>query len=364
MQGVAQIVRCVTLTILSVPQYQALTYELLGQGIPMPELSVSVVAPDLPSRISALVDRFAPHDCPVVITGPIGVGKTHLARILHDRSGRRGSFVPVPLTSLQAGFEHVTLAGHDKGAYTGAHQRRGGLLAEANGGTLFLDEIGDASLEGQRLLLELLTERGLRRLGEERRLRFDLRFVLATHVDLDRATAEGRFREDLLSRLGNCWIHLPPLRERPEEIPALITHYLDRFSTDRRMPRLRPTKELWPILVAAPWIYNVRSLVNECQALVTAAPVEGDLGIQQFSSRFWREVRAHLRTIASEDERMALALLLSGDRRVKAAELLGVSERGVYRKVASRRGVAPRATSREGTMTNSDPDDELSGSVA
>src|SRR5437868_8360398 len=198
----------------------------------MPELAVSASAPELSTSVASLVERFAPHDHPVVITGPIGVGKTHLARIIHDRSRRGGSFVPVPLTSLQAGFEHVTLAGHDKGAYTGAHQKRSGLLAEANGGTLFLDEIGDASIEGQRLLLELLTERGLRRLGEERRLRYDLRFVLATHVDLDAATAAGRFREDLLSRLGHCWIHLPPLRERPEEIPALARHYLGRLSAE------------------------------------------------------------------------------------------------------------------------------------
>ena len=300
----------------------------------MAELAVSFPAPELPSCVAALVDRFAPHDCPVVITGPIGVGKTYLARIIHERSGRAGSFVPVPLTSLQAGFEHVTLAGHDKGAYTGAHQGRGGLLAEANRGTLFLDEIGDASVEGQRLLLELLTERGLRRLGEERRLRFDLRFILATHIDLDTATAAGRFREDLLSRLGHCWIHLAPLRERPEEITPLVAHYLAQFArqNDQTPPRL--SAELWATLAAAPWLYNVRSLMSECQSLATVAPRSGDLTTGHLSDRFWREIQSYVQTLPDDRSRLAYVTGVVGDRRGKAALLLGLSERSFQRRAA------------------------------
>lgn len=308
----------------------------------MPELAASSPAPDVPPRILAQVDRFAPHECAVLITGPIGVGKTYLARLLHERSGRPGSFVPVPLTSLQPGFEHVTLAGHDKGSYTGADRKRGGLLGEANRGTLFFDEIGDASVEGQRILLELLPEKGLRRLGEERRVRFDLRFILATHVDLDEATAQGRFREDLLSRLGHCWIDLPALRERPEEIPALITHYLGRFSAERGgpMPKLAP--ELWTALQSAPWIYNVRSLVNECQALATWSPDGGVLGIGHLSRRFWWEVRRYVRALPDDGGRVACALALTGGDRTLTTELLGVSPRTFYRQTSAGRPARAR----------------------
>lgn len=319
----------------------------------MLQLSAPLPAPQPSSRVLGDVERYAPHDHPVVITGPIGAGKTHLAQLIHHRSGRKGAFVPVPLTSLQQGFEHATLAGHDKGAYTGAHRGRTGLLAEANGGTLLLDEIGDASVEGQRLLLELLTERGLRRLGEERRVRYDLRFILATHVDLDRATIEGRFREDLLSRLGHCWIHLPPLRERPEEIPALVTHYIGRLAAERGHSEPSLTAELMATLVAAPWLYNVRSLVSECGALVTATPTDGVLRVSHLSPRFWVEVRKYLVSVLCPDERLRQALAVSGGRRAEAALLLDVTERTLYRKLVgkedlqtnrTRAGGRPRAT--------------------
>lgn len=299
----------------------------------MLQLSAITLVPELSPRVSSAVERYAPHEHPIVITGPIGAGKTHLAQLIHQRSARRGGFVAVPLTSLQQGFEHATLAGHDKGAYTGAHRGRAGLLAEAHEGTLLLDEIGDASVEGQRLLLELLTERGLRRLGEERRIRYDLRFILASHVDLDRATAEGKFREDLLSRLGNCWIHLPPLRERPEEIPALIEHHLGRLAADRGGSAPRLSAALMDTLVAAPWLYNVRSLVSECAALATARPASGVLDVGDLSERFWVEVRRYLGALSCPQARTDRALAVTGGRRADAARLLDLTERSLYRQL-------------------------------
>lgn len=317
----------------------------------MLELLAPTPAPDLSSDVAAKVARFASSDQPVVITGPIGVGKTYLARTLHDRSGRRGGFVAVPLTSLQQGFEHVTLAGHDKGAYTGAHQRRRGLLEEASGGTLFLDEIGDASVEGQRLLLELLTERGLRRLGEERRVRHDLRFILATHVDLDAAVAAGRFREDLLSRLGNCWIHLPALRERPAEIVPLLSYYLSRIVTDRALRPLRLSDELASALVAAPWTYNVRSLVSECQSLVTADPGDRVLRPEHLSERFWIEVRRFLAEMPDERPRIEYALTVTGGNRSRAIALLEMSPRTFHRRAAEGAAPRPRGRPRKGHLS-------------
>lgn len=334
----------------------------------MEDTPVPPPLPELSSPVAAQVEQFAPQEQPIVITGPIGVGKTWLATFIHQRSARKGAFVPVPLTSLQQGFEHVTLAGHDKGAYTGAHQRRQGLLAEANRGTLFLDEIGDASTEGQRLLLELLTERGLRRLGEERRIRYDLRFILATHVDLDAAVAAKSFREDLLSRLGNCWIHLAPLRERTEEIPALLYHYLGRARADRGLPLLRLAPELLAALVAAPWVYNIRSLVNECQALATAMPADRVLRIDHLSDRFWAEVRRYLGSLGCADERLSKALAVTAGHRGLTAGLLEVSERTVYRQAAGREEHrSPRSGRRSGVdadLTSDDGSDRMSGPAA
>jgi DNA-binding NtrC family response regulator len=334
----------------------------------MEETAVPPPLPELSSPVAVLVQQFAPHDQPIVITGPIGVGKTWLAHFIHQRSGRAGAFVPVPLTSLQQGFEHVTLAGHDKGAYTGAHQPRKGLLAEANRGTLFLDEIGDASTEGQRLLLELLTDRGLRRLGEERRVRYDLRFILATHVDLDAAVVQGRFREDLLSRLGNCWIHLPPLRERSEEIPALIFHYLGRARVERALPPLRIAPDLLAALVAAPWLYNIRSLVSECQALATSSPSDRILRTEHLSARFWAEVRRHLASLDSPDERVTWALAVTAGHRKRAADLLEVSERTIYRHTTGREELRTERTrqksSSPGDLTSPVGRDRMSGPAA
>lgn len=308
----------------------------------MLQLLAPAPVPELSSRVMSAVERYAPHDHPIVITGPIGAGKTHLAQLIHRLSARKGAFVPVPLTSLQQGFEHATLAGHDKGAYTGAHRGRTGLLAEAHGGTLLLDEIGDASVEGQRLLLELLTERGLRRLGEERRVRYDLRFILATHVDLDAATTGGRFREDLLSRLGHCWIHLPALRERPDEIPTLIQHYLGCHGRAPGRAPLAISRQLMDTLVAAPWRWNVRSLVSECAALSTAAPTDGVLRLEHLSDRFWREVRAHVATIPDDAPREAYAAQLAGGDRDRTAAILGLSVRTLYRRSAKGAAARPR----------------------
>ena len=310
----------------------------------MPQLSVSPEAPELPAGIASLVERFAPHNHPVVITGPIGVGKTHLARVIHDRSGRAGEFVPVPLTSLQPGFENVTIAGHDKGAYTGSHRQRNGLLAQANRGTLFLDEIGDGSIDIQRVLLELLTDNGLRRLGEERQVRFDLRFILATHVDLDQAVREGRFREDLLSRLGHCWIHLPPLRERPAEIPALVDHYLATLAQERRLSRPVLSASLANALKAAPWLYNIRSLVNECRSLLTVWTGSGELGIGDLSGRFWNEVRRFLPSLPDDGSRVNYTLALTGENRGLASGLMGVSPRTFFRRASE--GAPPRIRGR------------------
>jgi DNA-binding NtrC family response regulator len=313
-------------------------------------------APAITPNVAALVAQFAPHDCPVVITGPIGVGKSYVANLLHQQSKRSGDFVPVPLTSLQAGFEHVTLAGHDKGAYTGAHQRRRGLLEEAHRGTLFLDEIGDASVEGQRLLLELLTERGLRRLGEERRIRYDLRFILATHVDLDRATTDGRFREDLLSRLGHCWIRIPALRERSEEIPPLVAHFLGRLAGDRKRPAPVLSPELSAALAAAPWTYNVRGLASECQSLYTAGSESGEITLRHLSPRFWREVTAYARTMPDDRARAAFALTMKGGVRTEAAEFLGMSLRTFHRRIADPEVIRPRGRPRLVSRSSTDGD--------
>lgn len=154
--------------------------------------------------------------------------------------------------------------------------------------------------------------------------------------------AEGRFREDLLSRLGNCWIHLPPLRERPQEILPLLTYYLGRITAERGLRPIHLSPELTQTMVAAPWIYNIRSLVSECDSLVTADPSDRVLRIEHLSDRFWVEVRRALACLTSKEGRLRMALGVTGGRRMLAAQLLEVSERTVYRALAGGMPEAPR----------------------
>jgi len=207
----------------------------------------------------------------VVLCGESGTGKSYFARIIHAMSGRRdGPIVEVGLTS-DVGADNLiqsNLFGHVRGAFTGADEEKHGLFALADGGTLFLDEIGDASLELQAKLLRVLETKRFKMLGGVRDVEVDVRILAATNRDLQEEVRAGRFREDLFYRLNVIRIDLPPLRRRPEDIPALAERLLDRIGADANRPDLRLPEETMDVLASCPWPGNIRQMENALRRAV------------------------------------------------------------------------------------------------
>jgi len=234
---------------------------------------------ELLREVQKQIGRAAASDSTVLLTGETGTGKEVAARVLHDVSLRkRGPFVAINCAAIPAELIESELFGHVKGAFTGAAADRPGRFAQANGGTLFLDEIGDLPLNMQPKLLRALQERVVTPLGGERNVSIDVRIVAATHRELSTEVAARTFREDLFYRLNVIPIHLPPLRERPADIPQLATHFLALAAA-----RGAPARSLSPAaegcLLAYPWPGNVRELKNAMErvtALARGPLVTGD----------------------------------------------------------------------------------------
>jgi DNA-binding NtrC family response regulator len=215
------------------------------------------------ARVRELIDRVAPADANVLVRGETGTGKELVARRLHSASARRdGPFVAFNCGAMAEGLAESELFGHEKGSFTGADRRRLGRFELADGGTLFLDEVGELALPLQVKLLRALQERRFERVGGMATVQVDVRIVAATHRDLDQWVREGRFREDLFYRLNVVRIDVPPLRERPEDIPALVDLFLGRYGTRAGGTRLTLTAEAMATLQSHPWPGNVRQLEN------------------------------------------------------------------------------------------------------
>ena len=197
---------------------------------------------------------------PVVITGETGVGKELIARAVHRLSGRTGNFVAINIAGLDDFTFADTLFGHKKGAFTGADTSRRGLLEEAAGGTLFLDEIGDMGIEAQVKLLRLLQEGEYFPLGSDVAKRSDARIVAATNQDLNKLRESGRFRKDLYYRMCSHHVHIPPLRERREDLPLLIDHFLEKTASALERKTPTPPDELEVLLASYHFPGNVREL--------------------------------------------------------------------------------------------------------
>jgi DNA-binding NtrC family response regulator len=205
----------------------------------------------------------------VLITGESGTGKTLLARSLHALSQRsKGPFVEVNCGALPESLLESELFGHVRGAFTGATRDRAGKFEAANGGTIFLDEIGTSSPAFQVKLLRVLQDRVIERVGDTQSLTVDVRLVLATNLDLEKAVREGRFREDLYYRIHVVALEMPPLRERPGDIPFLAEHFLRRFGADHAKSLRGFTPAAMQALTAAPWPGNVRQLENVVERAV------------------------------------------------------------------------------------------------
>jgi DNA-binding NtrC family response regulator len=231
-------------------------------------------------RVFRLIDKVGPTDSTVLLLGESGTGKELIARLLHLRSRRaNGPFVPVNVAALPEGLIDSELFGHTRGAFTGAAAERAGLIETADHGTLFLDEIGDMPLATQVRLLRTLESSELRRLGDNTLRVVDVRVVAATHRDLRREVAEGRFREDLYYRLNVVQIELPALRERREDIGLLASYFLERASAHAGRGGLAFTPEAMQALERYDYPGNVRELENAIEHAVVVA--EGTrIGVQ------------------------------------------------------------------------------------
>ena len=221
------------------------------------------------------VSRVAPTRATVLITGESGTGKELIARMLHEQSDRaKGPFVPVSCAAIPETLIEVELFGAVRGAYTGAETDRVGKFESADHGTLFLDEIGELPLLIQAKLLRVIQERELHRLGSNQSIPIDVRLITATNRDLEQEVQAGNFREDLYYRLRVVHIHLPPLRERPEDIPLLADHFMKKYAEENGRPLRQISPEVVALLQSHCWRGNVRELENTIEAAVALAPLD------------------------------------------------------------------------------------------
>jgi DNA-binding NtrC family response regulator/tetratricopeptide (TPR) repeat protein len=296
------------------------------------------------------VIRAAATDLPVLLTGETGTGKELVARELHRLSrAASGPFVPFNCAAVPREMLESQLFGHRRGAFTGANADFRGVVCEAIGGSLFLDEIGELDIALQPKLLRFLETGELQRLGEARPLSVDVRTIAATNGDVEEMLRTGRFREDLFYRLNVIHLHLPPLRDRREDIPALARHFLDRFGKDYGKLPLRLASSTMELLTLYDWRGNVRELLNEMRRL-TAYGEPGELITPE---RLTRSIRTRAIEAARRHEEVvtvsadlpldeavsvveraliARAVKLCGGRVTDAAELLGLSRKGLFLK--------------------------------
>jgi DNA-binding NtrC family response regulator len=319
------------------------------------------VAEDMQSLL-ATARRVAPTTVSVLITGETGTGKEVLARTIHAYSARaKGTFLPFNCTSIPRDMLDSQLFGHRRGAFTGATEHFQGVIRAAAGGTLFLDEIGDMPSDVQPKLLRFLESGEVHPIGETHPVRADVRVIAATNANLDAFVTEGRFREDLFYRLNIVRLHLPPLRERRIEIPALATHYLRKHAQEYGKADLGLAEETMEYLLLYRWPGNVRQLANEMRRMAalsepgailmpehlspeiaasrrTIPPSERTLDRHEVVVRMDQPIAAA--TAHLEQAMLQYALHKTGGRMEDTAALLGLSRKGLYLK-RQRYGIDP-----------------------
>ncbi len=336
-------------------QNRRLKKYLLGEALLTPEIFSEILTynPHM-QAIFKIIETMGMSSNPVMITGETGVGKELFARAIHRASGVNGDFVALNVAGLDDHMFADTLFGHRKGAFTGAHETRAGLISKAQGGTLFLDEIGDLGRGSQVKLLRLLQEREYYRLGSDALIKSSARIITASNADFNTVVSQGKFRSDLYHRLRSHHIHIPPLRERKEDIPLLIDHYLQNSaaSMGRAMPSL--SREARDALEAYQYPGNVRELINlmhnavACNNKDTLAlkdfpglnPSEANLNLRDFSVFQDQQFRIHATfpqfpTLESVEKLLiGEALRLSTGNKSIAADLLGIARSTLHRKLS------------------------------
>jgi DNA-binding NtrC family response regulator/tetratricopeptide (TPR) repeat protein len=300
------------------------------------------------TRVVELIQRLQGNDLTVLLTGESGTGKDLVARAIHAGSSRSSAmFLPYNCTTTTRELADSQLFGHRRGSFTGAVADQPGVLRSALGGTLFLDEIGDLPLDVQPKLLRVLEQGEVLPVGETRPIRVDVRVIAATNADLEQRVAEGKFREDLFYRLSVIRIHVPPLRERREEIPHLSTLFLREASERLGKPDMRLSAETLDLFDAYAWPGNVRQLRNEIQRAVAMAPPGSLITPEHLSAPLSAlaggpepsaTILRKRQTLSAAVERLErdmirAALDQSGGNISETARVLGLTRRGLYLKL-------------------------------
>jgi DNA-binding NtrC family response regulator len=301
-------------------------------------------------KLFSVIERVAPTEASVLITGATGTGKELAARAIHNMSPRRDeAFVDINCSAIPETLIEAELFGHQRGTFTGAHENRSGLFEKASGGTLFLDEVDALNLSAQAKLLRVLQERTVRRIGARANIAIDVRIISATNCDLAQAVASGRFRPDLYYRLRVLPLHLPELCTRTGDISLLVNHFL-RMKSERQgrtsVPRFTP--EACAALNEYPWPGNVRELENVIEYAL-ALGLEDELGIgdlppeilnaqrQPSSDNFRELLQAYMNDtvpLAEVEKRYILSVLQQfGGNQVRAAAALGIDRSKLYRRL-------------------------------
>jgi two-component system response regulator AtoC len=289
------------------------------------------------------VRLVGPSKATVLLSGETGTGKELFAQAIHQNSERaKGPFVPVHCAALPANLLESEIFGHEKGAFTGASERRIGRFESANGGTLFLDEIGEIDASTQVKLLRFLETKTIERLGSSSSLALDVRLVCATNRNLLKMSQNGEFRDDLYYRLNVVTIELPPLRDRGDDLVLMMNHFIKIYSDENDFETPRLSDDVLSILQNYNWPGNVRELRNFCENLVvlkrgkTVSPNDLD---PRFTLLITEGETANsdenslLSVVGNEKRLLRDALLKSKGNRTKAAQLMGISRRTLHRKL-------------------------------
>jgi len=300
----------------------------------------SNIVTDSPGMLKVLKDAALVSESPqttVLITGESGTGKELLARTIHYNSARKnGKFVAFNCAAISPGLVESELFGHEKGSFTGADRRKAGKFETANAGTIFLDEIADLSLEAQAKVLRVIQEREFERVGGTDSVSVDIRLIAATNQDLKKSVAKGAFREDLFYRINVFPLHLPPLRERKDDIILLSEFFMKRFGNELGRPEVDLSDDARRLLAQQDWPGNVRELENTIERALILSP-RGLVGKEQLSflsppaersEKKLSEIDLPSEGIDLEglERRLVLkALELSGNNQTTAAELLGLT---------------------------------------
>ena len=320
--------------------------EILGQAPAMQE-------------VFRAIGRLAQSQATVLINGESGTGKELVARALHRHSQRANKpFIAINTASIPKDLLESELFGHERGAFTGAQAMRRGRFEQADGGTLFLDEIGDMPPDLQTRLLRVLSDGHFYRVGGHQPMQANVRVITATHQDLEKRVKEGLFREDLFHRLNVIRLRLPPLRERREDIPVLVRHFLKKSATELGVETKRLTDDAIDYLASRDWPGNVRQLENVCHWVTVMAPgvvvdikdlppelrdEEADSEWDDWISALERETELRLKRGESAilddlNRKFERALILralahTGGRRIEASQLLGMGRNTLTRKI-------------------------------